>query len=157
MDELVYVGGTPRQDVALGALFLADPTDMEPSALRGVLRALDHAGEDRSGGAPFEAVVTLACDMPAVSASSIRGLIDALATHDAAVLSAERDHWSCMAIKPTVAGNLRLARDEGRLAMHRAFDRVRVARVEVDRSETTNVNDQATLARLITDGRIGHR
>ncbi len=70
--EVLAVGATGERAERLGALGLRPVADAEPGEgpLGGLLSALDHAAHDP--------VVVLACDLPGVTAGTVRALLDAL-------------------------------------------------------------------------------
>ena len=144
--QLVYVGGTPRTEVAHGAVHVPDAVGgraalgPERSALLGVLSALlyaESAGCDRA--------VIIACDVPLLTPATITSLYGALDSTEIAVASAERSHWTIIAARTSTKSLLEHYYETGMRALHEVLAHCAVRLVPVAEHELVNVNDQKTL------------
>lgn len=149
--RLAYVGGAPRSELAPTVDYVDDAIvgvdTTERSSLLGILAALTFA---RDTGC--ESAIILGCDVPLVTTQSLQQLVAALrdgpSSVDLAIASSGvgHDHWSIMAASISALTPLRDAYLRNERAVHRAVAGVQTARVVVASAETTNVNDQVTLA-----------
>lgn len=149
-ESLAYVGGSRRTSFAHDAAHVPDVAG-EQCTLRGVVSVLDYA---RCNGA--DSVLMLACDIPLVTPLTITRVYGSLPGHDAAVARAHDDHWSLIAVSTGALPMLRTRFESGELAMHAAFQTLRVARVQVDEHEMLNANEPGTLAQAIADKSASH-
>ena len=161
IDRLIYVGGEPRGNVQDLATHVHDDANLPQCALRGVVAAMEFTSELAEAERP-DCVVIVACDLPLLQPATVKRLIHQVGDNDAAVVSAARDHWSCVAVRPAVTSRLKVALTTANsvnsdLAMATAFSQLRVARVVADEGELTNVNHPEVLARIITDDVQVHR
>lgn len=152
--HLAYVGGDAREGVVANATHISDLPDVEQCTLRGVVAALQHASPH------WQRVMMLACDVPLISSATVTrvlaslddGIDDGADEHvDAAVASATRVHWSCIAVRTSALSTLQAALHRHEYAMHRAFTNLQVREVPVDDREFVNVNTREDLAALITN------
>jgi molybdopterin-guanine dinucleotide biosynthesis protein A len=148
--NLAYVGGPPRNDVSHDVEYIPDCPDLAEvklpqCALRGVVSVLQSLRPQHS-----QALI-MACDVPLVRASTLRSLLESLDDNDAAVPHGKRDHWSCIAVRQSTLAHLLAAFRRGQYAMHHAFGSLRLARLDVEEHEFTNVNSRADLDAVITD------
>lgn len=152
LSHVAYVGGSPRPH-ASQAIHIPDrPTVTdERCALRGVVSALHEVST------PLQQAVIIACDLPLLTASTVRRVLDALHDHEAAVAHGERDHWSCVAFRRSALTRLEKSLAAGKHAMHEACADLQLARVLVDEAEFANVNTRAELDVVITAQLDGHR
>ena len=146
--ERVYVGG-PRREIP-GARHVVDAYPGE-GPLGAIITTLAEALRVSNVAQANDVVVVLAVDLPLIAPSTINRLIaelvtnDAAMTNDAAVASAQRSHWSCLAVRTAAHHALHAAFAQGERAVHRAFASLRVARVACSEAELLNVNDRASL------------
>lgn len=152
--HLAYVGGDAREGVVANATHISDLLDAEQCTLRGVVAALQHASPH------WQRVMMLACDVPLISSATVTrvlaslddGIDNGADEHvDAAVASATRVHWSCIAVRTSALSTLQAALHRHEYAMHRAFTNLQVREVPVDDREFVNVNTREDLAALITN------
>lgn len=134
---VVAVGGNPVELSHLGLEFVVDEYPGE-GPLGGVLTAL-------SLGSP---AVVVACDLPNLGAVTLRGLIGALGSHDAAIARTDQAEPLCAAWSMRAASLLRARFDAGERAMHRAIEGLDVAWVTVPPAEMRNVNTPGDLGSL---------
>lgn len=157
VDRLVYVGGDPRSNITADVRHVPDRRDGERCALRGVLTALEFARGAEFGTECPTHVVIIGCDLPMLKADSIRRMITEMGDHDASVAFGERDHWSCLAARPTIVTQLCDSFSRGERALHRVFETVRLARIAMDEHELVNINEVSDLAGIIADDDHDHR
>lgn len=156
--HLAYVGGDAREGVVANATHITDLLDVEQCTLRGVVAALQHASPH------WQRVMMLACDVPLISNATVTRVLASLDDGaddgvddgadervDAAVASATRVHWSCIAVRTSALSTLQAALHRHEYAMHRAFTNLQVREVPVDDREFVNVNTREDLAALITN------
>lgn len=155
--SLAYVGGAPRLAVPFHADHLPDREDPTAGPLRGILTVLDHCWGSEGKVKRPDCAVVLSCDIPLLSAASVKRLVETAAFHDAVVASAERDHWSCIALRPASHAILLAAHRGGIRSVRDALSELSLGRVTIDQRELTNANDAATLAAIIADDDGRHR
>ena len=135
--KVVAIGGDPVELDHLGLEHVADEFPGE-GPLGGVLTALNVG---------FPAVV-VACDLPNLSAETLRGLIGELGGHDAAIARTDRAEPLCALWSQRAASLLREQFDAGERAMHRAIDGLDIAWVTVPAAEMRNINTPGDLGSL---------
>jgi molybdopterin-guanine dinucleotide biosynthesis protein A len=148
---VVLIGGRASALSALGLPVVPDRFPGE-GPLGGVLTALAHAASLRPAPAPAPAVLVAACDLPALSATGVRALVDRARAGDdvdacVAVACGDRREPALAVWHPSCAAPLRAAFDRGERALHRALCVVRVAEVRVDADAVRNVNTPGDLGR----------
>lgn len=160
--HLAYVGGDARGGVVANATHISDLLDVEQCTLRGVVAALQHASPH------WQHVMMLACDVPLIRSATVTRVLASLdgdvydgvddvvddGVHegvDAAVASATRTHWSCIAVRTSALETLLAALHRHEYAMHRAFTNLQLRQVRVEEREFVNVNTREDLAALITN------
>ncbi len=144
VQEVVYVGGEPRSEVPAALRHVPDHREgtaaRDRSMLLGIISALAEAG--RLG---CDKACVLACDVPLVRSGTLRRLLDACSTSDIAVGSCDGDHWSILALRTESFERLLARFTSGVRAVYEAVEELRVARIQLDGLEATNVNDVETL------------
>jgi molybdopterin-guanine dinucleotide biosynthesis protein A len=154
--ERVYVGGEPRPEVTEARHLV----DVQPGAgpLGAIITTLAEAVRMSNDAHAIDTIIVLAVDVPLVTPLTINRLIAAVVadgavttneesiTNDAAVAYGERDHWSCLAVRPAALNTLRSEFARGERAVHRAFSSLQVARVICSEAELLNVNDHSALS-----------
>lgn len=137
--EVVAVGGDGAGLVAVGLPFVAD-THPGEGPLGGVITALRHF-IDR------DAVAVVACDLPGLSASSMRSLFDSLAGHDVAVAMGDQLQPLCAVWRPQIVSELLRTFDAGERSMRGAMGGLLVATVTLPGRDLVNVNAPDDLPR----------
>lgn len=138
--EVIAVGGSPAL-VALGLDVVADGWPGE-GPLGGTVTAL------RAHPAAT-AVVVVACDLPWLTAPTIRALVAALesagADVAAAIAVADRRQPSCAVWRPSALPAVAALFDSGERRLRAAFEPLRVVEVAVDDHDLRNVNTPSDL------------
>jgi molybdopterin-guanine dinucleotide biosynthesis protein A len=137
--EVVAVGGDGVGLAAVGLPFVAD-THPGEGPLGGVITALRHF-IDR------DAVAVVACDLPALSAASMRSLFDSLAGYDVAVAIGDQLQPLCAVWRPQIVSDLLRAFDAGERSMRGALDDLSVVKVTLPERDLVNVNAADDLPR----------
>ena len=135
--RVIAVGGDSAELRKLGLDDVADEFPGE-GPLGGVLTAL-------SQGAP---AVVLACDLANIQPATVKALIEALRSHDAAIAFTDRPEPLCAVWSPSSADLLRTQFLAGERAMHQAIDGLDVAWVTVAAGDLLNINTPADLRTL---------
>lgn len=142
--EVVAYGGDPESLTGLG---MEVWPDRYPAAgpLGGVLGALELFGErDRiATGVSPAGVFVVACDLPALTGSHLRGLVEALlAKPDADVVVARTSaiEPTCAIWNPAATERIRSWFDEGERAIHVAIGRLDHLEVDVEPAALRNIN-----------------
>lgn len=146
-NEIVYVGGAPRSDVARDARHVPDATPGQ-GPLAGLL-ALLHDAHRSSALLQHAAVLMIACDIPLLSPATVQRVVAGLGDADVAVASAQQDHWSCLAVRVTQYHALLEEFKRGERSLRDATQRGSITRVACDEAEFLNVNDVDTLQRAL--------
>lgn len=133
--------------VALAALGLDVVPDDHPGdgPLGGILTALDACAD-------AEAVMVVSCDLPWLTAATVRAVAGAIGDHDAAVAVGDRTEPLCTVWRSSAAIAIRSSFTAGERAVHRMLSALNVADVAVDPASVCNVNAPADLER----GTRGH-
>lgn len=134
---VMAIGGDPVELNRLGLECIADDFPGE-GPLGGVLTAL-------AIGSP---VVVVACDLPNLRAETVKGLIEALRHHDAAVARSDRVEPLCGVWSDGAAPLLRARFQAGERAMHRAIEGLDIAWVTVSAMDLANINTPIDLGNL---------
>ena len=134
---VVAVGGEPAALVQLGFQVLPDEFPGE-GPLGGVITAL-------AGHPAAEMVVVVACDLPYLSAVSVRTLIDGLGAADVAVARGERLQPACAVWRPSVEGALRSLFTAGERRLLTALAGLQAVEIDVDPQDLANVNTPSDL------------
>lgn len=140
-----------------GAVHVPDRIDLDAGPLSGILSVLDYCWKSHDVPEMHDCVVVIGCDLPLLTSASVSRLIAESAAYEAVVASAKIDHWSCLVLRPASRPLLFAAYGDGARSVGAATRRLRLGRVPVDDGELVNVNDRATLARIIADEQPNHR
>lgn len=151
-DPVLAVGGDRRLQEWLGIDVVADRWPGE-GPLGAIITAIEHAA-----GAP---VVVVACDLPWISGTALRALIDSQETMplpsptgagdelpQVVVARTDRLEPLCAVWQPTALEPLLTAFEAGERAVHAALGRLRVRHHEVDAMALRNVNTPEDLAHV---------
>jgi len=131
---IVVVGGPDR---GLGYLHVDDAHPGE-GPLGAIITALARVDADL--------VLAVACDLPALDASTVRALVDAVGDHDAAVARTDRLEPLCAIWRRTCLPVLEEAFTRGERSPLRAIGSLDVAVVPVAAGALANINTPADLA-----------
>jgi hypothetical protein len=140
--RVVTVGGSDR-GVGVGHVHDRYPGE---GPLGGLITAL---GEFQSDGVVQTEVVVVACDLPLLSAGTIRLLVTALADNDAAIARTDRIEPLCAVWRPEqVLAILQASFASGERAIRRALTGLRTIEVTVDGAELVNLNTPEDVRRV---------
>ena len=131
------VGGDRRRLEALDLEVLADEYPGE-GPLGGVITVL-------SRYSAAAVVVVVACDLPYLSAVSVRRLVAALDGHDVAVARAGSAQPVCAAWRPSCAASLRLQFAAGERRLSAVLQTLNVIEVDVNAQDLANLNTPGDL------------
>jgi molybdopterin synthase catalytic subunit len=140
IDDAVIVANDSTPYAALGRPILSD-LRLPVGPLGGIEAALQHAGST------YDAVVTMPCDLPNITADEIRGLVAAYAGNPGRVVmaaTADGDHPLCAVVPPQVLGHVVAAiqREEFSVVqLWRALNAVRVTITDASRLRNINTPD----------------
>lgn len=146
-DPLIVVGGDAAELAPLDVQLVPDRIPGAGPA-GGVLTALATLGDVADG------VLVVPCDVPALTASALRPMVDRWRTQrrpgarsdvDAIVARTDRREPMCVIWSTTVADVLERAAADGVRAVHELLELVRVDEVDVDPGALRNVNTPADL------------
>ncbi len=129
------IGGDRAHLESLGVSVIDDAWPGE-GPVGGVFTALSTAGT-------ADAVVVVACDMPYLSAATVRSMIDALAASpgaEAAVAASERSQPLCAVWRRSACSSLLDALERGERRLHAVLSELVTVSVEVNLQDLTNVN-----------------
>lgn len=130
-DPMVAIGGDSEALSALGLSVVADCWPGE-GPLGGVITALRHF--------PGAVVIAVSCDLPRLSADTVRTVLAALGDNEASVPLTDRPEPLCAAWSPAALPALEAAFEQGERSLRGVLDRIVVAHPRVDRQDLTNVN-----------------
>ena len=119
---------------------------------------LDCVVDQHPGDGPLGGIITalalhapaavMACDMPGLSAATVKSLLDAIRDHDAAIAFSDRAEPLCAVWSDRAVPVLRARFQAGERAMHRAIDGLDVAWVTVAPTDLHNINTPRDLGNL---------
>lgn len=135
--EVVAIGGESAALVQLGFRVVPDEFPGE-GPLGGVITAL-------AGHPGAEAVVVVACDLPALRGASVRSLMDGLGAFDVAVARGDRLQPVCAVWRPRVEGELRALFAAGERRLLTALAGLQVVEIDIDPQDLANVNTPSDL------------
>jgi molybdenum cofactor guanylyltransferase len=144
-ERVVACGGDPDELAPLGLAVLAD---RYPAAgpLGGVLGVLESLG---SSEPPVAGVFVVACDLPALTGRSLRGMVRALRARpeiDVVVARTLAIEPACAIWNPAATEHVRRCFEAGERALHAAIARLDSIEIDVDASELRNINTPDELA-----------
>jgi molybdopterin-guanine dinucleotide biosynthesis protein A len=139
-DSVEAVGGDAPGLAALGLVTVPDGWPGE-GPVGGVLTALEHWPD-------ADAVVVVACDLPHLTAHTIRALVAALAAAPGAlagVAFTDRVEPLCVGWRPAASVSLRAALEAGERRLHVVLATLPIVTVPVDLQDLANVNAPSDL------------
>ncbi len=145
--SVVAYGGSP---VDLESLDMAVLPDQYPGTgpLGGVLGVLELFARSEPR---IDAVFVVACDLPALRADDLAGLVDAARQHstrvDVVVARTTQIEPTCAIWMPPAVERLREIFDSGERALHRAIEQLESVEVAVDAAVLRNINTPDDLGR----------
>ena len=144
-DALIAAGCSPVS--AIGG----DPAELDRLGLDCVID--QHPGDGPLGGiltalAVQAPVAVVACDLPGLSAATVKSLLDALGDHDAAIAFSDRAEPLCAVWSDRAVPVLRARFQAGERTMHRAIDGLDIAWVTVAPTDLHNINTPGDLGNL---------
>ena len=144
--SVIAYGGDPVELEPLGLPVLADRYPGS-GPLGGVLGALEMFAESDPA---VEGIFVVACDLPALRAGDLAGMVDAARRRvdvDVIVARTGQIEPACAIWRPRAAERLHEIFDSGERALHRAIERLESCAVEIEPGAVRNINTPDNLDR----------